>query len=156
MLNALTTFSPSSGEVKTPKLYYFNKETNTQIHEDFPDTTDVKTMLFSSSSNVLNEERTFEIGENLGSWLRSFHAWTSASEQEELRKIMRGNEGMRKLKYDVGYGCFIGVLEQFPALLSKDGREALEKVHARAIREFEDPPEVEEWGIVHGDFWAGK
>lgn len=159
MLKALEDFSPIAARVKTPRLYLFNHETNTQIMEDFPVTMDLKSLLVSSAaSSILTQSVSRSIGRDIGSWLRLFHTWSSASAQAALREQIRGNESMRKLKYMITYNSFIKVLENFPEVLAGH-KETLRKVEAMATEEFHNPAIAAvgiEYGIVHGDFWAGK
>ncbi|KAH9883933.1 kinase-like domain-containing protein [Xylariomycetidae sp. FL2044] len=128
----------------------------------------------------LSQPTATSIGQVLGSWLRAFHAWTTnyssstttttTSQQEavylRLDRI-RGNEHMRDLKYRITYDAFIGVVRKFPSVWAEYG-ETLEQVRSRAAREFGESPVreegdgegvgegVEDWGIIHGDFWTGN
>jgi hypothetical protein len=144
-----------------------DRETNTQVYEDLPDTVDLKTVIVSpTASTILTQSVAMAIGRRLGFWLRAFHTWASDTAQSRLRTEIARNEAMRKLKYDVTYGSFINVLENFPDVLGSDKgvRKTLEKARDTAATEFEQHParnphdEVEEdgWGIIHGDFWTGK
>lgn len=165
MLNALKEFHYNSRhiQVKVPHLYLFDRETRTQVLEDIPGVVDLKTIFMSPSANdVLSQPLATSIGRALGSWLRAFHTWISAPAQLQLRASAEvgTNEPMRKLKYQITYDSFIGVLEQFPDVLGGHGK-SLQQVKDIAIREFEktasdDGDESEEWGLIHGDFWTGK
>ncbi len=161
MLNALNTFSYTGSIVKAPHLYFFDRETNTQVLEDFPGAIDLKTILISPAANrTLSRSVATSIGYALGSWLRSFHNWTSAPSQKDLRRKMWKNEPMRELKHQISYNSFIEVVEGFPEILG-DGKNILEEVKEIATTEFQrkagdEDTEGEEWGIIHGDFWSGK
>ncbi len=161
MLKALNTFSYTGSIVKAPHLYLFNRETNTQVLEDFPGAIDLKTVLVSTAAtDTLSQPIATSIGRALGSWLRSFHSWASAPSQEGLRREIWENEPMRQLKYQISYDCFIEVVEGFPEILG-DGKKVLEEVKEMAAREFQNRAgdggtKGEEWGIIHGDFWSGK
>lgn len=109
-----------------------------------PNSTSVFTKLFSTS-----------LGKAIGSWLKTFHDWSLAAEQAELRKFVKGNEAMQKLKFDVTYGGFINVLSNFPDILG-DKREVLESIAQFVKKELEEESNGDFWGIVHGDFWGGK
>jgi hypothetical protein len=140
MLKALHEFSHT---VRTPRILIFQKELNTQVHEDFPDTIDLKAQILS---NELSRSIAISIGRLLGDWLRSFHTWSST------RKLPK-NEPMQKLKHLVTYESFIEVLERFPNVL-EDYKTALEKVKEMATKELQHP--TEDWGTIHADFWSGK
>jgi hypothetical protein len=117
-----------------------------------------KPMLFSKNASALfSESDSMTIGRNLGSWLRSFHTWATASEQAILRAEMLHDDPMRKLKYQLTYDGFLRVLENYPELLDSH-RASLESVRNAMAEEFKTPPteEHENWGLIHGDFWPGK
>src|ERR1700712_528009 len=104
MLNALMTFAstttPDQISLKVPRLYLFNQETNTQIHEDFPDAVDFKSVFVSPTANdILSQPLATSIGCALGVWTRSFHTWSSKPAQADLCAEIGKNEPMRKLKY---------------------------------------------------------
>jgi len=159
MLNALKSFKYTATVVKVPHLFMFDRETNTQVIEDFPGAVDLKTILVSPiTDGTLSEALSTSIGRALGLWLRSLHNWTSAPSQADLRAKIGENEPMRKLKYLISYETFIKMLEQFPEILA-GSRKILEKVKDMAEKEFQKTAEDvtgEEWGVIHGDFWSGK
>ncbi len=162
MLNALQGFPSATAEttsIKTPCLYLFNRETNTQVLEDYPDTIDLKSLLvLPTSKSLLTRPVATSIGHDLGTWLRSFHTWASAEAQAQLRAEIGGNEPMRRLKHSVTYDSFIQILEKFPPVLEQN-QSILEAVKEWAADEFKNPSTDEEgeyWGLIHGDFWAGK
>jgi hypothetical protein len=102
MLSALSNFSPTTttAVVKAPRLYLFNRETNTQVQEDFPDMVDFKAVLLSRPHGSTPTQLVpTSIGRSLGSWLRSFHTWSSAPTQASLRVEIGKNGPMRALKY---------------------------------------------------------
>jgi hypothetical protein len=144
--------------IKAPHLLPYDQDANTQILEDFTDTTGFKAMLFSSNSAILIPPSSREdVGRHLGSWLRHFHSWTSAPEQAALRALIPQDDPMRKLKRSYTYDCFLEILKNFPEIL--DGHQkTLENIREVMVKEFEKPPTEEEpnWGIIHGDFWSGK
>lgn len=164
MLHALAGFSqtiatPSAHTwVKAPRLYSFDREMHIQILEDFVDTTDLTTILESSSvDHTLPGSSSQSVGRALGSWLRSFHNWASAPAQRELVARVGPNEGMRELKCLVTYDSFIEILERHPEVI-EGHKDTLEHVKATMKYEFKRPvPEGDETrGLIHGDFWAGK
>jgi len=161
MLDAVANYSPpytAGTEIKTPRLYLFNRQTNTLVFEDFPDTDDLKSVFFlPNAGSLLPGPSPATIGYHLGSWLRSFHSWASAPGQISMRAAVGQNRPMRDLKRMVTYDGFLKVLGNYPELLVcyKDTLEAVRDVMSK---EFEKPPvdEDEDWGIIHGDYWSGK
>lgn len=139
----LKSLSGLSHTVKTPRLLLFQEGSHTQIHEDFCNTTDLKSLVLSDS---LAQSMATSLGHELGDWLRLFHAWSSTQTLPE-------NLPMQRLKLEITHESFIGILEKFPGVLGEN-KEVLEMVRNSEIQEFHDPPET--WITIHGDFWAGK
>jgi hypothetical protein len=162
MLNALTAFRPVLMEnisVKTPYLYYFDRETATQVLYDLIDTVDIRTMLESfGGSELLRPSISTNLGHVLGAWLRSFHLWISKPAQAGLRSNVAENTAMRRTRYAISYGAFVDVVKKFPEIWEAR-KGVLEEVKDMATLEYantmQDSAE-EDWGIIHGDFWAGK
>lgn len=165
MLQALADFSPSNTSTSTvveiPRLYLFHQETSTQILEDLHHTTDLKTIFYSSMSNIHSYpgDSPLFLGHTLGSWLRSFHEWGSAAEQATLRATIARNQSMRKLKCQITYDSFLEILQLYPQLV-EDHMETLQAVKDAMTAEFlvnHQPKDGgEDWGLIHGDFWSGK
>lgn len=161
MFDSVAAFSPAvttTTLLRSPRVYIYIQETNTQIFEDLFDTAMFKPMIFSKNSAVLFPETSLmNIGRNLGFWLRSFHTWATAPEQASLRTKMLYDDPMRELKHKLTYGGFLGVLDNFPELLHGH-RATLETIIDAITKEFKTPPTVEreDWGLIHGDFWPGK
>jgi hypothetical protein len=145
--------------VKTPHLCHSNRETNTNIIEDYPGAVDLKSVFTSPVANsTISKSVAISIGRALGSWVGSFYTWASAPAQAGLRTEIEKNEPMRKLKYVVTYDSYIKVLENFLDIL-EGNRKTLEDVREMALKEVEktmDDQEGEKWEIIHGDFWTGK
>jgi hypothetical protein len=160
LLKSLASHSPSAitTTVKPPRLYLYNKETNSQVLEDIPNTDGFKAMLFSTDAhNLLPSPSTATIGRHLGSWLRSFHSWASAPEQAALRAQMWQNDHMRKTKYLFTYDSVLRVLENYPQLLEGHER-TMYTIRDVMSKEFEMPSTNvgDDYGLIHGDFWTGK
>ncbi|KAI0853629.1 kinase-like domain-containing protein [Daldinia vernicosa] len=159
MLHALNNFPSSTTAVKAPRLYLFVRSVNIQVLEDFPAAVDLKNILVSPTANsIFTTPVAASIGYDVGSWLRSFHIWTSSPNTE--LKAIGDNEPMRKLKYAITYDSFLNVLENnFPGLL-EGHRSTLEQVKDSATNEFQktsgDGYGGEHWGLIHGDFWTGN
>lgn len=140
-------------EVRTPRLWYYNRPEKLQVLEDFPDTVTLNAALPN-----LDRDRATSMARALGAWLRALHGWSSASELDDLQSMLLKNQEMRKLKRKITYSAFLPVLENFPEVLEPH-RKTLEAVQEAIGREFENPgarkPEAD-FGIIHGDFWAGN
>lgn len=144
--------------VTAPRLYMFDPDTYTQVHEDFLGATDLTTILQSTNvDQILPKSNRQSIGYALGSWLRFFHNWTSEPAQTALRERVGPNNGMRQLKCLITYDSFIEILERHPETI-EGYKETLEAVKSTMKYEFERPPTEgdEIRGLIHGDFWAGK
>jgi hypothetical protein len=154
MLDALNSFRPppvKNFSIRTPRLY--------QFLEDLTDTIDVKTVLESPEvSNVLSGSISTAMGHAVGAWLWSFHSWVSEPAQSGLEKVMGDNTPMRKIRYAISYGAFLDVVQKFPEIWEAK-KKALEEVRDMATEEYAKTPQQnpgKNWGIIHGDFWAGK
>lgn len=158
MLSALETFSYKDSMVNVPRSYLFDRTANIQVLGDISSTIDLKTALVSpNTSTILSKSMAMSIGFALGTWLRDYHSWASSPSRMNLL-AGSSNTSMRKLKYQISYGCIITVLEQFPDILCNN-KKPLQDVQDMAIKEFEiNAIDVQgsEWGIIHGDFWSGK
>ena len=160
MLKALVGFPRSSINVKIPRLLMFDPETHTQVLEDYRHIVDLLSLLreWSAVDDMSLKQHAASLGRSLGMWLRSFHSWSSAPKQADLRKAMKGNQAMRELKDRISYSRIIGILEAFPAL-QEGSRDKLEGVVKMGSHEFQHPAAHavdESWGLIHGDFWSGK
>ncbi|KAH8807339.1 kinase-like domain-containing protein [Xylogone sp. PMI_703] len=158
MLNALQDFHPSVSNIRVPRLYFFDEETSTQILEDITGVVDLKTVIVAPmTTGLLSESFMNHIGYTLGSWLRDFHSWTSAPSQSNLCAKIENNKAIRQLKYDITFGSFIEVLEQFLEVLGHN-KEILKNIKDMATKDLqiEATEELEGWGIIHGDFWTGN
>jgi hypothetical protein len=160
LLNALANYLPptTTATVKPPRLYLYDRETNTQVLEDFSNADGFRAMLFSANAhNLLPSPSTATIGRNLGYWLRCFHVWASAPEQAALRAQMWQNDPMRKIKYLFTYDSVLKVLENYPELLERH-EKTLDTIRDVMAKEFERPSteEGDGFGLLHGDFWSGK
>ncbi|UKZ73272.1 hypothetical protein TrVFT333_000915 [Trichoderma virens FT-333] len=144
--------------VAAPRCYLFDRDTHTQVHQDFPNTIDLTTILQSANvDQILPGSSGRSVGYALGSWLRFFHNWTSEPAQAALRERVGPNKGMRQLKCLITYDSFIEILERHPETI-EGHKETLKAVQSAMKYEFERPPtEGEEIrGLIHGDFWAGN
>ncbi|KAI7773214.1 hypothetical protein LA080_011517 [Diaporthe eres] len=164
MLNGLANFSctPDAANtvVRSPRLYLFDRKTNTQILEDCFNTTDLKTIFTSPTvKDVLPDISPASVGHDIGCWLRSFHEWTSEPAQAPLRETIGRNTEGRKLKRKITYDSFVRILETYPELV-EGNVEQLKRIQEAMAAEFEldQPPKGDDgsWGLIHGDFWTGN
>ncbi|KUL83778.1 hypothetical protein ZTR_08634 [Talaromyces verruculosus] len=168
VLKGLNNFSPRRDvslsppiTVKTPRLYDFNQSTHTQIMEDLPEASDLKTWLLSPAGMSLDKPAAKAIGHALGLWLGSFHAWISHDEQIALRDKLAENKSMQQLKYVINYNQLVSMIDRYPHIL-EESRSVFEKVRAYASEELSTHTSNsasngnDGWGPIHGDFWTGN
>lgn len=154
---ALSTLAPvldPSCIVRTPRLFHFNPETNTQIQEYLPNSVNLKVYALShfTSNDESLKSHCLAIGKGLGLWLRSFHAWASDPAQSKLQSQIKLNEPMQALKNSINYANLVSRINKFPTIL-EDAREVFEAVKKDSEAELTDESQLQ---IIHGDFWTGK
>ncbi|GLA56593.1 hypothetical protein AtubIFM54640_000249 [Aspergillus tubingensis] len=141
--------------VKTPRLFSFNRETNTAVIEDLPDSLDLKSFLISSAtSNNVTQEWASSIGRSLGAWLQSFHHWADNAAQSGVAVEMDKNQYMRDLKFMVNYDALVNTIDKYPTILG-DSRDVFRNVREMAAAEL-SRKDGNGFGIIHGDFWSGN
>ncbi|OJI82397.1 hypothetical protein ASPTUDRAFT_192642 [Aspergillus tubingensis CBS 134.48] len=141
--------------VKTPRLFSFNRETNTAVIEDLPDSLDLKSYLISTAaSNNVTQEWAFSIGRALGKWLQSFHHWADNEAQSGVAAEMDKNQYMRDLKFMVNYDALVNTIDKYPTILG-DSRDVFSNVREMAAAEL-SRTDGSGFGIIHGDFWSGN
>lgn len=153
ILTALHTFPPlfhHGLEVRTPHLYHFDTENNTQIYEDLSSSLNLKFYVLTHSE-TLTQAQCQRLGHALGAWCKSFHVWGKDEERKELRDVMKGNKEMRELKFMVNYQMLINTVDNFPELL-EENRSLFEDVKDNIRRELDE----RDGELIHGDFWTGK
>jgi hypothetical protein len=141
--------------VKTPRVFHFDQENNTQVLEDLPHSIDLKNFLLSDLSHGVSETSGRSLGSALGSWLKSFHNWASKSEQADSRSLLAQNGTMKDLKFYVNYSMLMDTIANFPGIL-EDSRGVFEELKDFAAAELKKSEEEDGFGIIHGDFWTGK
>ncbi|KAI8958965.1 kinase-like domain-containing protein [Daldinia sp. FL1419] len=161
-LKALSTFSIAGKEyesdfcnfvVKTPRFYYFDEKTNTQVQEYLQNGTDLKThtlTVLSEADTEVTKHQSLQLGKALGRWLRGFHGW--ATQQSELRKTVAANKELQQLKHFINFSWLLDRVNQFPAVLGS-AKGVFEKVKKMAAAELEDVSQLQ---VIHGDFWTGN
>ncbi|KAF2643436.1 hypothetical protein P280DRAFT_547580 [Massarina eburnea CBS 473.64] len=159
MLSALRNFRPpftptSQVIINTPHLHHFEEAANVEVIEYFPNAITLKEALPS-----LSPSQAGSVGHALGSWLRSFHSWSSTPENVELKNKVGENEKMKALKWKITYEQGSDVLKRFPETIGNDEQTIWEEIKASERGEMDGDKcngAGNEWGIIHGDFWSGN
>lgn len=144
-------------DARTPHLLHTNDSKKTLVAEDFGlDVIDWKKHLLKVDSG---QNTGVEVnGKHMGQWLRAYHQWTMMDSQQALRDAMRGYEEMGKFRRWIHYTGIPKWTEE-NGLLDEDTRIIFKQVEQLLVEEFADSQTrqvTDEWGPVHGDFWAGK
>ncbi|KAK2604836.1 hypothetical protein N8I77_007734 [Diaporthe amygdali] len=143
-----------SYSVRTPRLFYFNRDSSTQIQEYLPDSLDLKHYALKRllpSTPEQQRPKVLELGRGLGRWLHSFHDWSSHPDQESLRNAVKLNKQMQGIKLTYNYNRLLWQFEKFPFL--KHSEHIFKEVIANAKLELEDESKL---SVIHGDFWTGN
>ncbi|KAK0637308.1 kinase-like domain-containing protein [Bombardia bombarda] len=140
--------------VRTPKLYHFNQESNTQIQECFNQSVDLKTYAlryFSKAGHVSRKSQCLDIGHGLGAWLRSLHDWVVHPEQSQLQETAMSNTALQAVKLKFNYLLLVPTVDRHPSIL-EEARGTFEQVEMMGKKELESP----DIQVIHGDFWTGN
>ncbi|KAH8895098.1 hypothetical protein GQ53DRAFT_839453 [Thozetella sp. PMI_491] len=140
--------------VRTPKLYFYSEETNTQVQEYLEDAIDLKRWAIAHASPAFLEQEAqfYAVGRTIGVWLRDLHAWGMQPEQEGFREKVALNKGMQKLKNLVNYTYLMSAVDTFPDLLT-EAKDVFLEVKAMSEEELKDESKLD---VIHGDFWTGN
>jgi hypothetical protein len=154
-LGGLPPSDPSNEwcSVRTPRLYHFNTQTNTQVQEYLPSGIDLKNYAlkhYEPHTSTTKKAQCLGLGRGLGQWLKHFHEW--AEQSSDLRNNAAENKSLQRLKHSTYYDYLIQMIDKFPAMLSQ-AKEVFESVKAMSERELDDDSALQ---AVHGDFWTGK
>jgi fructosamine-3-kinase len=169
MLRALNAFSPVQDNllsppitVRTPRLYYYDSETYTQVMEHLAGSQDLKSWLLSEQGGKsISQPSAKAIGHALGAWIGAFHAWGSQEQQAVLRATMAQNREMQRLKNMVNYEKLPTMVDKYPHIL-ESSRAIFEQARDRAAAEINSDSspasdtQNEDYGLIHGDFWTGN
>ncbi|KAI1816217.1 kinase-like domain-containing protein [Poronia punctata] len=139
--------------VRTPKLYHYDGQNNTQIQEILLNGKDLKTYALQTfTANTPEPERPLclQLGRALGRWLRKFHDWSAT--ETGLRDIVTQNVELQQLKHMINFSWLLDRVEQFPSIL-EEAKDVFEEVKAMAARELQDESKLQ---VIHGDFWTGN
>ncbi|KAJ5663563.1 hypothetical protein N7507_004294 [Penicillium longicatenatum] len=154
-LDGLPLHSQESITVKTPRIFHFNKETNTQIMEDLPNSLDLKSFLLSDLAKAVPESAGLALGRSVGTWLRAFHEWAGQPEQAGCRSLLAQNDSMKELKFYINYPMLMDTIANFPDVL-EESRGVFEELKGLAAEEMKKTDQQSGIGIIHGDFWTGN
>ena len=106
---------PAPCVTRTPKLFYYNPETNTQVQEYLPNAVNLKTYAlehFKAPTSESFKPQCRELGHALGVWLRTFHDWSQKQNQTALKKILANNKEMQQIKFWINYQAVVGMVDQ--------------------------------------------
>ena len=140
--------------VRTPKLYQYSRDTNTQILEYLGNAIDLKNYGLTRlpGDQQGNKAQILAVGEGIGRWLRNFHTWAAQPEQAHLREQAKANQSMQGLKFRFNYLLVTRAVNKYADSLGGSA-EVLKQVEAMAEAELEDESKLH---VIHGDFWTGK
>ncbi|KAK5996351.1 4-hydroxytryptamine kinase-like protein [Cladobotryum mycophilum] len=142
-------------QVGTPKQFYFNPETSTQIQEYLPNAVSLKQYAiehYKAPTPEALKPQCIELGRCLGKWLRTFHDWSQQPVNSGLREIFARNKDMQKIKKMVNYDQLLGMVGKYPSIL-EDSRDVLQQIAEMASGELKDEANLH---VIHGDFWTGN
>ncbi|KAF9777172.1 hypothetical protein IL306_004536 [Fusarium sp. DS 682] len=148
------TETPSC-KISTPEIYYFNRDTNTQVQEYLPGALSLKDYAlkyYAAPTSLTLKEQCSQLGQGLGSWLRAFHGWSQEPKQAALRETFAGNKEMQGLKNMINYSQLLQMVDRHPEILG-DARDVLQGVSDLAAGELADESALHP---IHGDFWTGN
>lgn len=140
--------------MKTPHLFQFKREANTQILEDLQNSVDLKNFLISGLSRDVQKSAARSLGKAMGSWLRAFHNWAASPERADCKKTLQENK-LKDLKHYINYSMLLETIPRFPGILEAD-KATFEEIRDFAAADPQDADHRDEFNIIHGDFWTGK
>jgi hypothetical protein len=139
--------------VRTPKLYHFDPETNTQVQEYLAAGVDLKNYAlkrYEPHTSNAKKPQCLGLGQGLGEWLSAFHERAEFS--EALRTMASENKALQRLKHSTYYDALVQIIDKFPSILPQ-AKEVFESVKAMSERELEDDSTLH---VCHADAWTGK
>ncbi|KAK1731208.1 phosphotransferase [Colletotrichum acutatum] len=159
-LSELPLYTSENITVATPKLFYFNEETNTQVQAYQPSPLSLKNyalQYFAASTPQIStlesvKSQSLDVGRAVGTWLRSFHDWSNSGKQLKFRDIAAGNKEMQTLKRWMNYERLPNSITRFPDILG-DCSDIFADVVNSVKKEMIDEKALH---VIHGDFWTGN
>ncbi|KAL6913175.1 hypothetical protein FSHL1_010858 [Fusarium sambucinum] len=153
-LAALPPLQNSYCTISTPKTYYFDHDTNTQVQEYLPHALSLKEYALKhySPSSQTHKSQCDQFGHALGAWLRAFHGWSQEPKQAAIRETFAGNNDGQGLKNMINYQQLLQMVDQHPDVLG-DARDVFQGVSDLAAEELLNETDL---CPIHGDFWTGN
>ncbi|KAH7131397.1 kinase-like domain-containing protein [Dactylonectria estremocensis] len=152
---ALPPTSTAASFIRTPAVYHFNQETNTQVQEYLVNAVSLKIFAlehYATPTPLSLEPQCQQLGHGLGAWLRSFHDWSDQPEQVALRETVSRNKEMQLIKNMINYKQLVQMADLHPTILGGVKSE-LQEICEMAAAELEDETALH---VIHGDFWTGN
>ncbi|KAG6284992.1 hypothetical protein E4U09_007532 [Claviceps aff. purpurea] len=161
MLSNLPHVTSPGYDVSTPEMYYFDCNTNTQVHEYLPNAINLKDYALKYYQRPLSTEtkvQCIQLGEALGEWLRKFHVWGgefdggAQLQAPVMRNQVAWNSDMQALKKTLNYDQLLRMVQEFPGLL-EEHEHVLQEIIDMVAAERQDKSRLD---VIHGDFWTGN
>ncbi|KAG6316025.1 hypothetical protein E4U44_000992 [Claviceps purpurea] len=161
MLSNLPHVTTPGYDVSTPEMYYFDCNTNTQVHEYLPNAISLKDYALKHYQRPLSTEtkaQCIQLGEALGEWLRKFHVWGgefdggAQLQAPVMRNQVAWNSDMQALKKTLNYDQLLRMVQEFPGLL-EEHEHVLQEIIDMVAAERQDKSRLD---VIHGDFWTGN
>ena len=154
-LSQLPHFTNPAFEIGTPRPFYFNPNTSTQIQEYLPNAVSLKEYALKHYQAPVSETlkpQCLQLGRCLGRWLREFHDWSRQSTDNHLRDLFAKNKEMQNLKKVINYDRLLRMVGRYPLLL-EECKDVFQQVADMVSAELKDERNLH---AIHGDFWTGK
>jgi len=155
MLEELPPSQSGNWVVKTPRLLHFDPVANNQIQELVPAALSLKNYAFkhyAAPTPVGLEQQCIALGQALGRWLKTFHAWANHPDRPKVRELVSQNKQLQHVKHMINYSALLGVVTRFPSILGPS-KDILEEIRDNTAKEVADDGPL---SVIHGDFWTGK
>ncbi|KAH6661238.1 kinase-like domain-containing protein [Truncatella angustata] len=166
-LNALADFRVSGAQdsvqyvVRTPKCYFYDEKSHTQILEYMPSGIDLKNYVlknFASPTPEAHRAQFHQLGKQLARWIIGFHEKTGKEardaqvegEKSQLYAELEACQWMQNLKHTINYDWLVDRIKTYPDIL-EEAREVFEDFRNAAKEELKG-----EVMPIHGDFWTGN
>ncbi|KAG6004396.1 hypothetical protein E4U21_001116 [Claviceps maximensis] len=152
-------------DVGTPRVFFFDAQTSTQIQEYLPNAINLKAYAirhYHSSTRRDAKPQCVQLGQALGRWLRAFHGGgggrdgqdaQKTQERKTMRELLGRNSEMRALKKTINYDRLLLQMDAFPGLVGSCERSVVQDITDMAAAEMRDESRLD---VVHGDFWTGN
>lgn len=147
--------------LRTPKCYFYDESSNTQVLEFLPNGIDLKNYVlenFSSPTPASYSARLRQLGKELARWIVGFHQRAdqeiadalAKGEKSRLYTELENCQSIQKLKFFINYDWLVERIDKFPDIL-EEARGVFEEFSEAAREELSGDLKP-----IHGDFWTGK